>query len=71
MLINQILIKIDKQLPSVLSSLIGKLETNPVDLSKLSDVVKNEVVKKSEYNELIKKVNAIQTTDTSNLVKKN
>ena len=68
---NQILIKIDKQLPSILGSLIGKLETNPVDLSKLSDVVKNEVVKKSEYNELIKKVNAIQTTDTSNLVKKN
>ena len=64
------MIKIDKQLPSVLSSLIGKLETNPVDLSKLSDVVKNEVVKKSEYNELIKKVDAIQTTDTSNLVKK-
>ena len=62
------MIKIDKQLPSVLSSLIGKLETNPVDLSKLSDVVKNEVVKKSEYNELVKKVNAIQTTDTSNLV---
>ena len=68
MLINQILIKIDKQLPSVLSSLIGKLETNPVNLSKLSDVVKNEVVKKSEYNELVKKVNAIQRTDTSNLV---
>ena len=62
------LIKIDKQLPSVLSSLIGKLETNPVDLSKLSDIVKNEVVKKSEYNELVKKVNATQTTDTSNLV---
>ena len=28
------------------------------------------VVKKSEYNELVKKVNAIQTTDTSNLVNK-
>ena len=27
---------------------IGKLETTPVDLSKLSDVVKNEVVKKAE-----------------------
>ena len=25
----------------------GKLETTPVDLSKLSDVVKNEVVKKN------------------------
>ena len=28
---------------------IGKLETTPVDLSKLSDVVKNEVVKKTVY----------------------
>ena len=25
---------------------IGKLETTPVDLSKLSDVIKNDVVKK-------------------------
>ena len=39
-------------------------------LSKLNDVVKNEVVKKKEHGELVKKVNAIQTTDTSNLVKK-
>ena len=31
---------------------------------------KNEVVKKTVYDELVKKVNAIQTTDTSNLVKK-
>ena len=46
------------------------METTPVDLSKLSDVVKNEVVEKTVYNELVKKVNAIQTTDTSNLVKK-
>ena len=42
----------------------------PVDLSKLSYVVKNKFVKKSEYNELVTKPNAIQTTDTSNLVKK-
>ena len=49
----------------------GKLETTPVDLSKLSDVVKNEVVKKTEYNELIKKFHAIQTTDASDLVEKN
>ena len=46
---------------------IGKLETNPVDLGKLSNVVKNDLVKKTEYNEL---VNAIQTNDTSDLVKK-
>ena len=50
---------------------IGKLETTPVDLRKLSNVVKNDVVKKTEYNELVKKVNNISATDTSNLVKKN
>ena len=38
---------------------ISKLETTPVHLSKLSDV-----------DELLEKVNAMQTTDTSNLVKK-
>ena len=48
---------------------IGKLETTPVDLSKLSDVVKHEAVKNTEYNELVKKINAIQTIDTSDLVK--
>ena len=50
---------------------IDKLETNPVDLSKLSDAVKNEFIKKTVYDELVKKVNAIQTTDISNLFKKN
>ena len=49
---------------------VGKLETFPVDLSKLREVVKNKVAKKTEYNELVKKVNAINTIDTSNLVKK-
>ena len=49
---------------------VDKLALAPVDLSKLSDVVKNIVVKKTEYNELVKNVNAIQTTDTSDLVKK-
>ena len=66
-----------KNLPSGLSSLkskldklyIGKLENTPVNLSKVSDVVKIEVVKKTEYNELVKKVNNINTTDTSDLVK--
>ena len=33
-------------------------------------VVKNDVGKKAEYIELVKKCNANQTTDTSNLVKK-
>ena len=28
----------------------GKLETMPIDLSKLSNVVKNDVVKKDVYN---------------------
>ena len=49
---------------------IGNLETAVVDLSKLSDVIKHEVVKMSVYEELVKKVNAIQTTYTNNLVKK-
>ena len=50
---------------------IGKSETTPFDSSKLINVVKNDVVKKTEYNELVKKVNYISTTDTSNLIKKN
>ena len=49
---------------------IGKLETTQVDLSELTNIVKNDVVKKSEYNELVKKVKNVSTTDTSNLVKK-
>ena len=47
---------------------IGKLETTPVNLSKVSNVVKTDVVKKTEYDELVKKVNKINTTDTSKLV---
>ena len=47
-----------------------KLVPVPVDLSKLNDRVKKEVVKKTEYNELVKKVNAIKTTDTRNLLRK-
>ena len=49
---------------------INKLETTPVDLSKLSDAVKSEVVKKTEYNKSVKKLSAVQNADTSNLVKK-
>ena len=41
---------------------IGKLKTVPVDLSKLSNVVKNEVIKKTEYNKLVNKVNNIDTS---------
>ena len=42
----------------------------PVDLSKLSDVVNKKVVKKDVYDELVKKVNSIQTNDTIDSVKK-
>ena len=34
----------------------------PVDLSKLSDVVKNDVVKKTIYDKLVTKVNSIDTS---------
>ena len=75
MLISQISIK---NLSNGLSSLkckvdeldIGKLQFTPVDLIQLSDVVKNYVVKKTEYDELIKNVSNIKTTDTIDLVKK-
>ena len=49
---------------------VDKLVLVPVDLSKLSNVTKNDVVKKTEYDESVKKFNAIKTIDTSNLVKK-
>ena len=46
---------------------IDKLVAVPVDLSKLSVVVRNDVVKKTEYNKLVTKVDNI---DTTNFVKK-
>ena len=46
---------------------IDKLWLVPVDLSKLSHVVKNDIVKKTEYNKLVTKVD---NTDTTNFVKK-
>ena len=49
---------------------VGKLVPALADLSKLSKVVKNNVFQKAEYNELVKKVNNIKTTDTSDSVKK-
>ena len=59
---------------------VYKLKTVPVDLSKLNDIVKNEVVKKTVYDKLVKKVNNIDTsgfvfktkydTDKSDLEKK-
>ena len=41
---------------------IDKLVPVPVDLSKLSNVVKNEVVKKTVYDKLVSKVNNIDTS---------
>ena len=46
---------------------VDKLTTVPVDLSKLSNVVKNDVVKKTVYDKLVAKGDNI---DTSVLVKK-
>ena len=41
---------------------VGKLKTLPVDLSKLSNLVNNDVVKKTVYDKLVTKVNDIGTT---------
>ena len=41
---------------------IDKLVPVSVDLSKLSDVVKNDVVKKTVYDKLVAKVNSIDTS---------
>ena len=45
-----------------------KLEPTFVNWCKLSNVVKNDVVKKNVNNKLLKKVNAAKTIDTSDLV---
>ena len=46
---------------------VDKLKPIPADLSKLSNIVKNDVVKKTDYNKLVAKVDNIYT---SGLVKK-
>ena len=66
-----------KNIPSSLSNLKSKVNKLRIDklvpifffsyLSKLSDAVKTDVVKKNEYDELVKKVTDI---DTSGFVKK-
>ena len=53
-------IKVDKLV-------VDKLVSVPTDLTKLSDVVKDEVVQKDVCDKLIKKINV---NDTSKLVKK-
>ena len=44
-----------------------KVKTVPVDIAKLSNVVRNDVVRKTEYNKLATKVDNI---DITNVVKK-
>ena len=41
---------------------IDTLTPVPKDLSKISNVVKNDVAKKTEYNKLVRKVDNIDTT---------
>ena len=75
-----------KDVPSGLSSLkskmdklyIGKLETTPADLSKLSNVVKNEYFTTQEFNKLIsnnfterlKQANLASKSDIADFVKR-
>ena len=47
----------------MLADLHDKLTPIPNDLPKLSNVVKNDVVKKTEYNKLVTKVYNIDTTN--------
>ena len=42
---------------------IYKLVPVPVDLSKLSDLIKNDILKKTVYDKLAAKVNNIDTSD--------
>ena len=51
-----------------LKSEIDRLKSALTDLSKLSNVVKNDVVKKDVYNKLVTKVNVI---DTSSMIQIN
>ena len=44
-----------------------KLKTVPLDLAKLSNVIKNDVIKKTEYDQLVGKLNVI---DNKNFVSK-
>ena len=63
LILRNLLKRVD--LPSLISEVDKldncKLETDLVDLSKLTDVVKNVAVRKTVYDELVKKVNAIQS----------
>ena len=52
----------EKQIQLVDEIDIDKLKTVAVDLAKLSNVVKYDVVKKTEYDKLVPKVDNIDTT---------
>ena len=59
-----------KQFKTKLDNLdIEKLDTTPIDFI-LSNIVKNDVLRKTEYDELVENVNNINTADDSDLVKK-
>ena len=47
---------------------IEKSKTTPADLRKPSNVVKNDVVEKTEFDEFVKKVYATKTTGNRDLV---
>ena len=63
MLILQVLLKVNlANLKTKVDKLdIDKLAAVPVDFSKISDLVKNDVVKKTVYDKLVAKVNNIDT----------
>ena len=46
-----------------------KLEAVPNDLNKLSNAVDNNIVRKTVYDELVEKGNAIDATDNNDLNK--
>ena len=57
-----------KQILSALKNEVDELDINklvpvPNDLTKLSNVVKNDAVEKTEYNKLVTKVDNIDTTN--------
>ena len=70
-MINFILKKVPRGLNSLKRKInkiaFGKFETIPIDLGKIKDMVKNNVVKKTVYDELVQKANPI---DTSGLIRK-
>ena len=48
---------------------IDKMTSVPIDLAGLSNVVKNDVVKKTEYGKLVNKVNSIDNTNFASRTK--